>query len=370
MEKTGGSNPTIVPAGNYQVKITLDDGTDPEISTLGAYIITVDASSVSVATSTPDSDNTDDVQSTTTPDTTATSTATTTQTNTVIEYISTHSSPEDLSNYDTNEVFQLSAGRNRIGYLGAPLEFDANHRLSAGVIGSDCQFSWSFGDGLEDSGEKVSHVYKYPGDYSVVLNGDCGGADAVSRTDVQILVPHISVAITGEGDIEVGNTGDTEINLGTWSLVSASSSFVFPKDTIVGAGKDIILSSEDTKIYLTASSTVILQSPLGKEVSTTEDANTLLASSSLSSSTSTASSSEITVAQAEILAQKYKATRALKKENTPSAASASPSDINSVQNTATVIDAIDTTSTQGFWSRVLNAPKNTFGKIFHSFYNL
>lgn len=120
-----------------------------------------------------DNDATDTVQ-------TATSTATTTVvTNTV--YISSHASPTDLSNWQDAPAFQISAGRERISYVGVPIAFSARYNSSPNIAEMPQTFSWSLGDGTTASGKDISHTYKYAGDYTVVLNGTCDGNDAVAH---------------------------------------------------------------------------------------------------------------------------------------------------------------------------------------------
>jgi hypothetical protein len=165
----------------------------------------------------------------------------------VTRYISVHSSPEDLSDYNENSSFDISAGRDRVSYIGTPVKFSAKYKNKI----TDCSmptFTWSFGDGTKDTGNNVSHVYKFSGEYNVVLNSSCGLKSSVSRANVKILKPEIIVSYLSSGDLDFKNIGKIEINLGGWKVHGDSGLFEIPDDTIVSAGKDTIISKEYSKV--------------------------------------------------------------------------------------------------------------------------
>jgi len=128
-----------------------------------------------ISTSTSGSEN--NSESTTSTTSTSTTTPNTSSQNTRVitrtVYVSTHSGEEDLSNYEEKNAFQISAGRERLASVGSPVEFDSKYTL---LQSGQClaNFKWSFGDGFDATGKDVKHTYKYPGEYQVILNGDCG----------------------------------------------------------------------------------------------------------------------------------------------------------------------------------------------------
>lgn len=54
----------------------------------------------------------------------------------------------------------LSAGRDRLGSVGSPLEFMVDTDM--GYTRSSI-FKWNFGDGSEGAGDVLNHTYEYPG---------------------------------------------------------------------------------------------------------------------------------------------------------------------------------------------------------------
>ncbi|MFA5934721.1 MAG: PKD domain-containing protein [Candidatus Paceibacterota bacterium] len=177
----------------------------------------------------------------TTTDSTSTSTiATTTVVTKIINHYSVHYISEELSDYVEEESLKLSAGRERIAYVGTPLIFTAkNNKTDKNV-----DFTWSFGDATESKGVETTHIYKYPGEYFVVLNGVYGSEKAVSRTSIKVLEPKISLSINSN-NMEIENGGENEINIGGWKIKSSQSEFIIPNDTIIGSKNKIILSMGD-----------------------------------------------------------------------------------------------------------------------------
>jgi hypothetical protein len=162
-------------------------------------------------------------------------------------YVSSHSDPEDLSDYNKEKIFEVSAGRERMALVGSNLEFDAKYRLE-NVESCTPSFLWSFGDGYSYSGKKVFHIYKNQGEYNVVLNAICGDESAVSRTKVKIYNPEIEIVSIEDRNIEIKNKSSIEINIGGWSIKNYQKDLILPKDTIISPRQSIILSNDYLKL--------------------------------------------------------------------------------------------------------------------------
>ncbi len=169
-------------------------------------------------------------------------TSTTTSTN--VNNISTHYIQEVISVYVQPTTFDLTAGRDRLGYIGVPLSFEAKAKLSKDLKKNHCLYNWSFGDGSAEKGDKVQHVYDYIGTYNLVLNGDCDGNQAVSRIRIQILKPNLTFDLLPDSSVQINNLGLAEINLYTFYLKSGHNEYYFPIDTIIDSGSSIIISNK------------------------------------------------------------------------------------------------------------------------------
>ena len=326
---------------------------------------------------------------TTTPDVTSTSTATTTIiTNTITRtvYVSTHSDSEDLSNYVVEEPFKISSGRERIAYVGTPLVFNAkSNKTDKRPV-----FTWSFGDVTQDTGDEITHTYKHVGEYSVVLNGTYSGEKAVSRTNVRVLEPKITLSVKSN-NLEIENNGEEEINIGGWEIKNIQYVFPIPKDTIIGSKKKIILSAgdigfvsglngvleiEDQSLNIIASTQFVfgnISDSNDNSYSTISKNNSILES---------ALGMKVEEAEKIVADNKRKIVATVTKDKisvvNPVASGHLPvdnsiSDNNSAKDdtsVATVSEAGVSTSSVGFWKGIIMMPSNGIKAIYRVFYDL
>ncbi len=161
---------------------------------------------------------------------------------------SVHYSARTLStNKFLEDSLNLSAGRERIGSIGSPLEFKVESNLE---YARNAQFKWNFGDGSEAVGEVVTHTYEYSGEYVVVLNATVTArGQAVARTKVRIVNPELMIGSANSDYIEVKNNSKSEVSLFGRALWALDRTFVFPIDTIIPAGQSIFFSSKVTGLY-------------------------------------------------------------------------------------------------------------------------
>ena len=180
----------------------------------------------------------DSVSTTTTSNATSTAPVTSSGTapNTSIVIISTHYSAASLTNTEADTEFEVGAGRSRMSTVGTPIEFNANTNAS---YTKNIDFKWSFGDGATGTGQILNHTYTYPGEYVVVLNASGPDGQAVSRTNVRIVPPELSISFASPERIEITNNSKSETNLFGRAIVSGPQIFVFPKDTIIKPGQRI-----------------------------------------------------------------------------------------------------------------------------------
>jgi len=293
-------------------------------------------------------------------------------TKTVYRYISTHSSEEDLSDFSEGSLFEVSAGRERIAYVGAPIEFVAKHKSIQNIANCSSSFDWSFGDGVSDKGEKIVHSYKYSGEYAVVLNGDCDGNESVSRTTVKVLNPKISIEITQDGDMKIKNTGDVEINLGGWRLNDLYLNFIFPKDTIISANKEIVFSREDTKISANIGDLITLNNPSGREVVSLENIGNVATSSRVVNPTSNEEALSTTSVKVQTVASDFKSKVVLNDEpkinKLNSTTTIKTEDTLDISEVATVAESVTSSSTnKGFWNNFIINGIKSFARMFYNF---
>lgn len=125
---------------------------------------------------------------------------------------------------------EVLAGSDRTTAPGSPITFQA--KIKKNTTKNGVTLNWSYGDGNVGVGPLVSHTYKYPGEYAVILNARAGEIFAVSRLKVKVVEPSLKISDTPEY-IEVKNEGAYEVNLFNWKIAQGYQSFIFQPDTIV-----------------------------------------------------------------------------------------------------------------------------------------
>ncbi|MCK9344966.1 MAG: lamin tail domain-containing protein [Candidatus Pacebacteria bacterium] len=128
---------------------------------------------------------------------------------------------------------------------------------------------WAFGDGGVAEGASVSHVFYYPGEYTVVLDAASGFYAASDRIRVTAITPNILLRTGGDSTrsfVALENKGNDELDLSLWQIESAGKKFIIPKNTFVGAKKILTLASEVTNLVTPSGSEVLLNFPNGTRV--------------------------------------------------------------------------------------------------------
>jgi len=84
----------------------------------------------------------------------------------------------------------------------------------------------------------------------VVVNASSPEGQAVSRTNVKIIPADISISHVSPNRIEItNNSGNSEVNLFGRALISGSTVFQFPQDTILAAKQKISFSAKITNLH-------------------------------------------------------------------------------------------------------------------------
>ena len=234
-------------AGDYVININAGYGTADNWVTL--FSTTHDTASIPTITSNDEDDKEIDSKATTT-------TSNTNQNNTS-NIASSHYSATPVTYLKPVINIEVGAGRDRISTVDTPLEFRADINM---YYLKNTSFKWSFGDGNVANGALVTHAYKYPGTYVVVLNISSPDGKAVARSKVKIVEADLVLSHVSKDRIEVTNNSNVEINMYGRALVSGGKVFSFPQDTIIMSGQKInfdniitgLNPNNSTAVYLMA----------------------------------------------------------------------------------------------------------------------
>jgi len=161
--------------------------------------------------------------------------------------LSAHYGSIETSHSSPSATLNLGVGRQRIGAVGSPMEFRVETNLDYTKYNN---FIWNFGDGSQGGGSILSHTYKYPGDYVVILNASfLGKGDAISRVNIKIIDPELSISSADNSRIEIKNNSAYEVNLFGRALVFGDKFYAFIKDTIIRPYQSLSFSSDITGLY-------------------------------------------------------------------------------------------------------------------------
>ena len=159
---------------------------------------------------------------------------------------------------------EVSAGENRTTSPGSPIWFQAT--IKKNTTKNNIDLNWSFGDGHIGKGTLVSHTYKYPGDYVVVLNAKAGDIFSVDRLKVRVIDSDVTVS-EEEEYLEIFNNSNAEINLFNWKIECKGKGFIFQPDTIILPKSSIKLDKDILKMKgYDNSMGISLKNFLGEEV--------------------------------------------------------------------------------------------------------
>lgn len=139
-------------------------------------------------------------------------------------------------------------------FIDSPISFSADLILSDGKTYKSGFVTWSMGDGssfIYKISDSFNYSYKYEGEYLVMAEyrkstSFENDVDASARMVVKISANLISITPVSDGAIEVKNSATTEIDLSGWKVSANNKIFVFPKNTIILAGKKITISKNQT----------------------------------------------------------------------------------------------------------------------------
>ena len=149
-------------------------------------------------------------------------------------------------------------------FAGVPVIFEGSVRGYSGEPLHSGKFFWNFGDGdsremnLSFTPEKFTHTYFYPGEYLVSLeyrlNYYSEAPDASDKIILKVVSANLVISKVGdERDffVEISNNTAYETDLSGWILKSGDKNFIFAKNTILGAKKEIRLSPQITNFSIT-----------------------------------------------------------------------------------------------------------------------
>lgn len=179
----------------------------------------------------------------------------------------TTSSSNIGSSFPTDPQIFTSAGEKlRTAVVGADMILSGNvWGLKKEPI-DNARMIWNFGDGSTREGKTVSHIYRYPGTYVVILDASSGYYSASDHITVKVVPADITISSLGDAQssfIELYNKSSSEIDLSSWSIRVGNNIFVIPDRTFIAVQSKLKFSNDVTKFIFDKSSPPGLYYPNG-----------------------------------------------------------------------------------------------------------
>jgi hypothetical protein len=180
---------------------------------------------------------------------------------------------------------QIVTGGDRTVSSNADVAFTATVYDNNGNKRDDATISWSFGDGMQKTGNSVFHSYYDPGEYVAVVHAcTSDGGDALSQMVVTVEDANIKIVSVSSRGINLANNSSRTIDLSLWRLSSGGQEFTIPTNTEILANHTILFPSQ--VIELPVSDSAELLYPSGEvAASYPSDTNAQLSSSPMSTNT-------------------------------------------------------------------------------------
>ena len=160
--------------------------------------------------------------------------------------------------------FYADAGGDRSGVTGATMYFTGRGYGLKGEPLQYAQYTWNFGDGSYEKGQRVPHTFMYPGTYRVMLDVSSDKYSTSDAVTVTVTDADIEIIYAGPDRIEIANRSEAELDLSLWRLWSDGRAFTFPKESILLPEHVGIFPSSVTRLIAHEPNSVSLRYPNDK----------------------------------------------------------------------------------------------------------
>lgn len=132
----------------------------------------------------------------------------------------------------TRESYRIVVHSNERIYKDIPTALRASVSGLHDEMLPDAVVTWNFGDGAVATGTAVTHTYRFPGTYPVIVTAAYKGLSTQVRARAQVIAQdvHIVTALPGiDGYVSI--ISPVDIDISGWTLRDGNVSFAFPPQT-------------------------------------------------------------------------------------------------------------------------------------------
>lgn len=194
-------------------------------------------------------------------------------TNTVIQDTHRRDPKEKIELIKPDPVYVAHMAIPDYGIAGVAVPMKAEVTKDKVISSLRGRYEWSMGDGASFKffdNQPISHVFAYPGDYTVVLAyySDIfrDEPDSIHRKIITIAPSSVSISgTTDDGGVILQNDSSKDVDLGGWIISSNGSVFTFPNYTTIVHGKQLFISGK-TIGFTVIPTDIVLKNPSGQMI--------------------------------------------------------------------------------------------------------
>lgn len=150
------------------------------------------------------------------------------------------------------------AGRDIEAVVGEEVSFYGEAYGFSDELLENARYLWNFGDADVREGQRITHVYAFPGTYTARLHVSSGMHTALD--DITVTISKNSVTISevlpgAGGWVELHNAGAHAVHAGGWAIFvrSLNRNFILPAGMVIAPRSYVVLLSATTYLPLSSS---------------------------------------------------------------------------------------------------------------------
>ena len=137
---------------------------------------------------------------------------------------------------DQSKQIKVEAGEDKIVFVGQKTIFSGKAYGFNNEEIKDARFLWNFGDGTINEGNPLSHIYRYLGEYIVILNASSGIYANRDQLAIKVIAPPIKITGLKPGEngfVEISNQSDYELDISGFNFSDGKKYFYFPENSVI-----------------------------------------------------------------------------------------------------------------------------------------
>lgn len=154
-----------------------------------------------------------------------------------------------ISLVPSSTELNLSFTSPEIAYVNQQVDFSTAVSGAGPAIINSLTYTWNFGDTYTGTGKEVSHTFKYPGEYVVVLNAAFAKREQAVTKVVRVVPVVLTLSRDSGGDIVLENAANFDIDLSGYTL-RGTGTFTFPPRSFLLKGGKLTIDKDriETKV--------------------------------------------------------------------------------------------------------------------------